>query len=111
MNKKCDKCGHPFQQYVWTDYFRACCPVQFLRIDELICFNCLEVSTAILVYYRLKNPIKDCDSCEGSDYCPGSKNAEDSRKKNAVLADGIDDHTSVWGGAGPDCMAGRLVSA
>ena len=26
-------------------------------------------------------------------------------------ADEYDDHTSVWGGAGPDCITGRLVTA
>ena len=25
--------------------------------------------------------------------------------------DELDDHTSVWGGAGPDCIIGRLVAA
>jgi len=39
---KCSKCKATVRMdYIWTDYFRACCPFQHLVNDTRICFNCL----------------------------------------------------------------------
>ena len=108
---KCRKCGgYVRMDYTWTDFFRALCPIQHLISDNKICFNCLEKQTAITVYYVLKNPIKGCEECEGTESCASSRTAFDAVRKNFGakreynIRDSIDDHTSLWGGAGPDCM-------
>ena len=38
-------------------------------------------------------------------------NLIDMEKNNRCVDDDDDDHTSVWGGAGPDCINGRLEAA
>jgi len=75
-----------------TEFNRAACPTQFLIDDSLFCYNCQETD----VQQRLDNPITNCRKCD-------TKNNTNCAASN-LEADCSDDHTSVWGGAGPDCM-------
>jgi len=93
---KCPDCkGNVRMDYTYTDFHRAACPRQVLIDDKKICFNCLPVATAIVVMYVLENPVLSCKECD-------TKNSTDCAASN-LEADCSDDHTSLWGGAGPDC--------
>jgi len=103
----CTKCGSNDLKEM-TEFHKAFCYVQFGIDTNLFCYNCQSES----VRKRLDNPIKSCDECEGTSTCPNSQAAFDAVKKNyRDFEDDVDDHTSVWGGAGPDCINGRLEAA
>ncbi len=78
----CPKCkGTIRQDYTWTDFFRACCPVQFLIQDTKICFNCLSKVEAILVMLKIQEPVENCSLCDIEE-CPVSSGMRNASKLN-----------------------------
>ncbi len=67
MSVKCPDCGNPDLREK-TEFYRACCHVQYLIDDSLFCYDCqLEA-----VKNLLDNPRKSCDDCSGTPTCPNS---------------------------------------
>lgn len=98
----CPECGgEEFVKY--TDIARAMCHRQFEINNTQFCIVCLPKGWR----EALENPHTTCDNCSGTLVCPHPT------KGNKVYdrSDDIDDHNSAWGGAGPDCMIGRLETA
>jgi len=84
-----------------TVFHKATCPTQSLIEDaNLFCLDCLTDEQKEI----LSNPIKECLKKDCRFYTPVCP-------AGFYDSDGIDDHTSVWGGAGPDCISGRLATA
>lgn len=59
----------------------------------------------LLEYYKL------CDEIENLCGPRVLEAVKEIIKLSEKISVSIDDHTSVWGGAGPDCMRGRLAAA
>ena len=94
---KCPICGE-HEMLTFTDYYRAGCPVQYLIDRRPLCLKEITDEARRL----LENPIEGCHNCSGHSMCP-----RDWYKEYGSPEDGIDDHNSVWGGAGPDCKPVR----
>ena len=88
-----------------TKLSKSLCHRQYGTDDSLFCYNCLSDELKEI----LNNPREDCDNCPGTMYCPHP----DKGKGYGTIdtGDDIDDHTSVWGGAGPDCPIVRRKAA
>lgn len=114
----CPKCkGAVRQDYTWTDFFRACCPIQYLIQDTKICFNCLSKAEAILVMLKIQEPVEDCSSCDDVEECPvlsGMRNASklnrETREKTFKEQCGPEDLRDDWPHAIPMPEGVRLTT-
>jgi len=102
-NYQCPACkGYDLRKK--TELNKSLCYRQYGTDNSLFCYNCLSDELKEI----LDNPRKDCDNCPGTMYCPHPYNG---KGETIDDDDDIDDHTSVWGGAGPDCIIERLEAA
>lgn len=74
---KCSNCGGIDLREL-TDWYKANCHIQYLISRSLFCYDCQTDDTKKI----LDNPIKNCDDCEGTDFCPASQKAADAIKMN-----------------------------
>mgnify|MGYP001604806882 CR=1 FL=1 len=93
----CPKCGNKI--YTLTEYNEARCSFQSLVDNRIFCPFCdTKDPESVMIY--LNNPVTSCSDCRHKGY-------ECIYKKLELDYDSSDDHTSRWGGAGPDCTIVR----
>lgn len=102
---RCLTCGgHNFD--LKTNLFKAFCHIQYLVDDSLFCVDCQSDE----IRERLKNPIKSCDECDGTDSCPNSRAAFNAIRKNCSQSQrqGPEDLRDDWPHAIPVPGGARL---
>jgi len=86
-----------------TDVGKAMCSFQHIIDRTLICPKCDLTKRA---REALRNPVTDCESCKYK-----TKSCFRGWGEGLEEDDGSSMATETWGGAGPDCITGRLEAA